>query len=167
MTLFDFTNEESVQQWRTQNDGVMGGVSSSQVTYLAEEGQQKGIARFVGEVSLENDGGFAQILYDRKVFDLTGHEALELHLRGDQQTYQLRLETDAKRVAYAQSFRAENTWQRVRLAFADFKPTFRGEDVPDAPALNLASVRSIGFLIGDKQKGPFALLIDAVRAYRD
>lgn len=164
MILFDFASEQAVQQWHTENDVVMGGVSSSQVSYLAEEGKQKGMARFAGEVSLENNGGFAQILYDQKTLDLSGFEGVELHVRGDQQTYQLRLETDAKRAAYAHSFEAKNTWQRVRLAFADFEPTFRGEAVPDAPALNLAAIRTVGFLIGE-QEGPFALLIDTVKAY--
>lgn len=164
MTLFDFASEQEVQQWYTENDVVMGGVSSSQVTYLVKEGDQKGIARFAGEVSLENNGGFAQIQYDQKTLDLSGFQGVELRVRGDQQTYQLRLDTDAERVTYAQSFEAKNTWQWVRLAFADFEATYRGEDVPNAPALNLSAIRTIGFLIGE-QEGPFALLIDTVRAY--
>lgn len=165
MTLFDFANEESVQQWHTENDVVMGGVSSSQVTYVSKEGEQKGWARFTGKVSLENDGGFAQILYDKKTLDLTGFQGIVLHVRGDSKAYQLRLETDADRVAYARSFETKDEWQRIRLDFADFEPTFHGEDVPDAPALNLAAIRTVGFLIGDEQEGTFTLLIDAVRAY--
>ena len=165
MILFDFADEPQVQQWHTENDVVMGGVSSSQVTYVSEEGAQKGLARFSGHVSLENNGGFAQILYDKKTLDLSGFEGIELHVRGDGQTYQLRLETNADRVAYAQSFVAKDEWQHVRLPFADFKPTFRGEDVPDAPELNLASIRTVGFLIGNGEEADFALLIDAVEAY--
>ncbi len=165
MTLFDFSDEPRVQQWHTENDVVMGGVSTSQVTYVSEAGGQQGLARFSGHVSLENDGGFAQILYDKKTLDLSGFQGIELHMRGDQQTYQLRLETDADRVAYAQSFTASNEWQRVRLPFADFEATFRGEDVPDAPELNIASIRTMGFLIGNGEETDFELLIDAVEAY--
>lgn len=165
MILFDFADEPQVQQWHTENDVVMGGVSSSRVTYVSEKDGQKGLARFSGHVSLENDGGFAQILYDEKTFDLSGFEGIELHVRGDGRTYQLRLETNAGRVAYAQSFMAKDEWQRVRLPFANFKATFHGEDVPDAPELNLASIRTVGFLIGNGQEVDFALLIDAVEAY--
>ncbi len=165
MTLFDFTSEKEVQQWHTENDVVMGGVSNSQVTHVSEASGQQGLARFSGHVSLENDGGFAQIIYDEKTLDLSGSQGIELHVRGDKQTYQLRLETDADRVAYAHSFTTSDEWQRIQLAFADFEATFHGEDVPDAPALNLASIRTVGFLIGDKQEGEFALLIDAVRTY--
>ena len=165
MILFDFSDKARVQQWHTENDVVMGGVSNSQVTYVSEEDGQKGLARFSGHVSLENNGGFAQILCDEKTLDLSGYQGIELHVRGDQQTYQLRLETDADRVAYAQSFTAKDEWQRIRLAFADFEATFRGEDVPNAPELNLASVRTVGFLIGNGEETDFELLIDTVEAY--
>ena len=165
MTLFQFSDKESVQQWHTENDVVMGGVSNSQVTYVSEKDGQQGLARFSGHVSLENDGGFAQILYDEKTLDLSGSQGIELHVRGDQQTYQLRLETDADRVAYAQSFATKDEWQRIRLDFTDFEATFHGEDVPDAPDLNLAAIRTVGFLIGNGEETDFELLINAVEAY--
>lgn len=165
MTLFTFDDERSVEPWYPQNDVVMGGVSDSRVTYAAEAAGQEGVARFTGNVSLENNGGFAQILYDQKTWDLADFKGIELHVQGDNQTYQLRLKTDANRVTYAQSFQADDEWQRIRLAFSDFKPTFRGEPVPDAPTLNQAAIREIGFLISDKQEGEFELLIDGVRAY--
>ena len=167
MILFEFDSEKAVQSWHTENDVVMGGVSSSQVTYAPDaSGEGKGVARFSGEVSLENDGGFAQILYDEQTLELTGFQGVELHVKGDGQTYELRFETDAERVSYAQSFVAEDEWQRVRLPFADFYATFHGEDVPDAPALNLGHIQTVGFLIGE-QEGSFELLIDEVSAYKE
>ena len=36
-------------------------------------------------------------------------------------------------------------------------PTFRGRILTDVPPLNPAKVSSVGFLISDKQKGPFKL----------
>ena len=163
MTLFEFQTEKSVQSWYTENDVVMGGVSNSRMSYANEE--QGGVARFSGEVSLENNGGFAQVQYDKTDFDLTGFQGVELHVKGDAQTYQLRFKTDAERVTYAQSFTARDEWQRVQLPFADFAPTFHGEDVPDAPDLNLAAVQTVSLFIGDKQEGKFELLVDEVNAY--
>ena len=164
MTLFEFTTEKSVQSWYTENDVVMGGVSNSQISY-AESEEPEGVARFSGEVSLENNGGFAQVQYDKTSFDLTGFQGVELHAKGDGQTYQLRLKTNAERVTYAQSFTAENEWRRVKLPFSDFEPTFHGEDVPDAPELNVAEIQSVSLYIGDKQEGKFELLVDEVKAY--
>ena len=164
MTLFEFTTEKSVQSWYTENDTVMGGVSNSQMTYSSKE--QKGVARFSGEVSLENNGGFAQVQYDKTDFDLTDFQGVELHVKGDAQTYQLRFKTDAERVTYAQSFTAKEEWQRVQLPFAEFEPTFHGEDVPDAPELNLANIQTVSLFIGDKQEGAFELLVDEVKGYK-
>ena len=164
MTLFEFTTEKSVASWHTENDVVMGGVSKSRITYAAETAPE-GAASFSGEVSLENGGGFAQILYDRSTFDLTGFRGVELFVKGDGQTYELRFETDAQRVSYAQSFVAEGEWSRIQLPFADFNATHHGNPVPDAPELNLGAVRTVGFLIGEQQ-GRFELLIGEVKAYR-
>ena len=168
MTLFTFDNEPDVESWHTENDVIMGGVSNSQVTYVSETaGKEKGVARFTGQVSLENNGGFAQILYDQNTLNLTGFKGIELHVRGDNQTYQLRFETTAERVTYAHSFETKAEWQRIRLAFADFKSTFHGEPVPDAPKLDRAAIRTVGFLIGDQQEGEFELLINEVKAYEE
>ena len=165
MVLFEFTTEKSVRSWHTENDVVMGGVSQSQITY--ENAEQKGVAKFSGNVSLENGGGFAQILYDETTLDLTGFEGVELYVKGDDQTYELRFETDAERVSYAQSFVAKGEWERVKLAFADFRATHHGNAVPDAPDLNLGAIRTVGLLIGENQEGRFELLISEVEAYKE
>ncbi len=159
MTLFEFSTEKSVLNWYPQNDTVMGGVSNSQMQF-----KKTGIACFSGNVSLENNGGFAQVKYDKTSFNLNNHKELELRVKGDNKMYQLRLQTDAERISYAQSFYAASDWTSVKLAFAGFEATFRGRDVANAPALNLADIRTISFLLSDKQEGHFELLIDNVKA---
>ncbi len=165
MTLFEFKTQKSVSSWHPENDVVMGGVSNSALTYV-QDAHETGVGRFSGNVSLENGGGFAQVLYDKTVLDLTGFQGVTLHIKGDNKTYELRFETDAERVSYSQSFVAEDGWRELKLDFADFDPTFHGEAVVDAPALNLAAVRTVGFLIANEQAGTFSLLINEVTAYR-
>lgn len=159
MTLFEFTTEKSVLNWYAQNDTVMGGISNSHMRF-----KEKGLASFSGNVSLENNGGFAQVKYDKTSFDLRSFTGLELRVKGDNKMYQLRLQTDAGRISYAQSFFAASDGSIVKLAFTSFKATFRGRDVANAPALNLAEIRTLSFLLSDKQEGPFELLIDRVKA---
>ena len=159
MTLFEFSSDKGTANWYDQNDTVMGGVSSSQMLYT-DEG-----AKFTGEVSLENNGGFAQVQYDKTDFDLSGYEGLELRVKGKPKTYQLRLDTDAERVTYSQSFEASENWTTLQLPFTDFEGVFRGRSVPDAPPLALDNIRRIGFLISDRQEGSFELLIDHIKAY--
>ena len=43
-------------------------------------------------------------------------------------------------------------------------PTFRGRLLTDVPALNPAKVTSVGFLISDKQEGPFKLEVAWIKA---
>ena len=58
-----------------------------------------------------------------------------------------------------------DTWITVQIAFADLRPTFRGRLLRNRPALTDAAVRQIGFMIADKQEGPFRLEIDWIVAY--
>jgi monofunctional biosynthetic peptidoglycan transglycosylase len=58
-------------------------------------------------------------------------------------------------------------WIDVQLPFREFVPVFRGRVVSDAPILQPDRVRRIGFMIADKQEGPFCLEIDWVKAYSD
>jgi hypothetical protein len=58
----------------------------------------------------------------------------------------------------------QGEWVEHRLAFSDFVPTFRGRVLTDAPPLNPATVNPVGFLISDKQAGPFRLEIGWIKA---
>ena len=159
--LIDFRTPDAVR-WAIVNDGVMGGRSSSTL-----EPGESGTASFHGFVSLENNGGFASVraLFDG--MDLTGFHGLQLRVRGDGRSYQLRLRTDANLdgVAYQAEFTTEaGEWQEVFVPFSDFQPSFRGWVPRGAPALDLSAIRQMGFLIGDKKQGPFELEIAWVRA---
>jgi len=48
-------------------------------------------------------------------------------------------------------------WQVIDLAFVDFEPVFHGRKVANADAVVAASIRQIGFMLADKQAGPFSL----------
>ena len=46
----------------------------------------------------------------------------------------------------------------------DFVPTFRGRVLSGEPLLDPAKVTSVGFLISDKQAGPFQLEVAWIKA---
>lgn len=50
-------------------------------------------------------------------------------------------------------------WEEHRLPMKDFVPTFRGRVLSSEPPLDPARVTSVGFLIADKQDGPFQLAV--------
>lgn len=163
MTLFEFTTEKSVQNWYSQDDTVMGGVSSSEMLFI-----QGGSALFTGLLSLENNGGFAQVKYSKTEFDLSNYDGLELRLKGAKvRNYQLRLQTDTPQISYRQDFVAQADWELIRLPFSGFEPVFRGRNVLGAPELNTRVIRSVGFMLASKDEGKFELNIDYLKAYAD
>jgi len=161
-TLFDFQAATHSRAWEVVNDDVMGGVSSSQFQVLTN-----GCAVFSGTVRLENNGGFASVRSAPVSENLAGLTAFVLRVRGDGRRYKFSVRTGADFDAplYQCGFTTkQGEWEEHRLALSDFVPTFRGRVLTDVPPLNPAKVNSVGFLISDKQAGPFRLEIGWIKA---
>ncbi len=160
--LIDFS-ESSKVRWQVVNDGVMGGVSRSSIQ---PSDHRTGL--FTGNLSLENNGGFASVRALLGPQDLSAFAGLEIRVRGDGRTYQLRLRTDggfdgiAYRCAYETS---ANEWTVIRFPFTEFEPTFRGRMVPEAPPLDLKRISQVAFMLADKRAGEFVLEIEYVRPW--
>ena len=58
-------------------------------------------------------------------------------------------------------------WVVVKVPFERFVPTSYGRTLEGVPEAQAAQLRSVGFLISDKQAGAFQLQIDWVKAYMD
>jgi monofunctional biosynthetic peptidoglycan transglycosylase len=143
----------------------MGGVSTSHFEILPNGG-----AVFSGVVSLENNGGFASVRSSVVRENLSGFRALVLRVRGDGRRYKFtaRTESGFNTPIYQCAFTTKpGQWEEHRLLGKDFVPTFRGRVLSDLPPLNPAKVLSVGFLIADKQAGPFRLEICWVKAGRE
>jgi len=161
-TLFDFQAATNAPAWEVVNDDVMGGVSTSQFQVLTNGG-----AVFSGTVRLENNGGFASVRSAPVRENLTGLTAFVLRVRGDGRRYKFSVRTGAgfDTPLYQCSFATkQGEWEEHRLAFSDFIPTFRGRVLTDVPPLNPVKATSVGFLIADKQAGPFRLEIGWIKA---
>jgi monofunctional biosynthetic peptidoglycan transglycosylase len=144
--------------WRAVNDGVMGGLSQSLLRATDD-----GTVVFMGVVSLENNGGFASVRTSLDETDLSEYAGLAVRVFGDGKRYRLRLRTDDRfdGIAYQATFETTgDVWQLVEIPFVSFVPTYRGRTVRDAPLLDTTKIHQIGFMIADKQKGPFRLEIE-------
>jgi monofunctional biosynthetic peptidoglycan transglycosylase len=161
--IFDFSMPGEEKRWEIMTDRVMGGISQSQMFITSSK-----TAIFHGEVSLENYGGFASIRTRPQEYQLHGFEGISLRVKGDGKKYRLRLKTDDEfeGVAYQVGFTTQaETWITVHLPFNEFIPVFRGRSVSEAPKLEVSHIRRIGFMIADKQEGPFTIEIDSGKAY--
>jgi hypothetical protein len=158
--LFDFSDPRSMTLWNPINDSVMGGVSQSQLR-IAPAGH----AVFVGQISFENNGGFASVRSLPCDLGRKNVSAYILEVCGDGKRYKLNLRTDSSfdGVNYQAQFDPPaGIWTTCRLASADFLPSWRGRSVPDAPPLDTTRVRQIGLMIADRQEGSFVLAIRSI-----
>jgi len=152
----DFSNPDELNYWYRVNDGVMGGLSQSNLRIVDK------IAYFEGVLSLENNGGFASV---RRVGTLaleSGNKPIMVEINGDGRNYQLRLRTNkgGDGVAYVASFISRRgEWQSLSFKEKDFVAQFRGRIVSRAPALLFTDVKQLGFMLADKQPGSFQLAI--------
>ncbi len=159
--LFEFQSPE--EAWPNIDDVVMGGVSSSRMTI------EESIAVFEGKISLENNGGFASVRSNEVVKDLKGLNAVRFRVRGDGKKYQFRIRTSDifEGASYQKTFETErDLWKDVELSFSDFVATFRGRVLLNEPPIDPSKISAFGFLIADKQEGPFRLEIDWIKAVR-
>ena len=155
-------------RWELLSDRVMGGVSAGRLSLEPVTGRMA--IRLQGNVSLENNGGFASVRSAPLREALTGCNAFVVRLRGDGRRYKfsVRTGTGFDTPLYQCSFiTKEAEWEEHRLAFSDLVPTFRGRVLADVPSLNPAKVTAIGFLISDKQAGPFRLEIEWIKVLPD
>lgn len=158
--LLDFTNPRVINELWVVNDGVMGGVSQSRVSYDTEG------AVFQGTVSLENGGGFASVRSPIRIPE--GTTTLDVTMRGDEKNYKLVLRTDSssRSPLYQADFSATRVWKSHRFVPSDFKASFRGRAV-NAPELVFSHVLEIGILIANQQAGAFRIQLKSVQPVGD
>jgi len=160
-TLFDFSTVTNAIAWQIVNDDVMGGVSSSRFSVT------NGVAVFRGELSLENYGGFASVRSLPARLDLADGDAFVIRVGGDGRRYRFTARTDRTfdSPIYQASFPTKpGEWTELRLPMKNFVPTFLGRLLSGEPLLDPAKVTSVGFLISDKQAGPFQLGVAWIKA---
>lgn len=164
VVLVDLAEPGEVATWTTVNDPVMGGRSTSNIAY------GDGGLVFSGEVSLENNGGFASARGPQDP-DLgpkaAGAAAFRVHARGDGKTYLLKVGIADQPWSYIQRFATEAGVDRTYdLPVDGFEPVgMRLDPDPDAPqTLDPAGIDQMSVYILDKQEGPFTITVRAIDA---
>ena len=159
----DIINTEKnigLNNWNIVNDDVMGGVSKS---YLSLNDENNLI--FSGNVSLDNNGGFASSRMSLSTQSLNGIKSFKIKFRGDGNIYKLRLRQNNMRASYSSDFKSiKDKWGEVNIPVEDFIPTWRGYSYNNYPALDIEKINSLGIHISDKQEGEFKLEIKYIKA---
>ena len=146
-----------ITPWRSVNDGVMGGLSAGGM-----EQSDEGL-KFVGRLSLENNGGFSSV---RRlvVQDLSSATRVRLEVRGDGRDYQFRIRQSNRfdGVAWSAAFPTTDKWESIEIALDEFTAVFRGRTVTQAGPVVPSEIQQIGFLLADKNAGRFELEIRSI-----
>ena len=159
--LVDFAGPDAAQKWQAVNDGVMGGVSDGRFKIT-----DKGTLEFFGTLSLENNGGFASVRTKPTKLDIQAGDTLVVRVQGDGRDYVLNLYTKSRRMAF--SYRAplpttKDEWTQVEIPLADFIPTAFGRRVQGMGPVEPDQINGLGFMLSDKQPGPFKLEVESVK----
>ena len=157
--IFDFTEEGIDDQWIVVNDNVMGGRSEGGYSF------RKNRLIFSGNTNT-NGGGFSSIRTNPTNFYLGDRTGLHIRFKGDGRTYKLGVRIEGKSVSYRSNFTSGNGWQEVRVPFNEMDVSWRGRPLSkEEHPLIKSKIRSIEFMIYDKQDGPFKLQVDWIKSY--
>ena len=157
--IYDFTEDNPATNWITVNDNVMGGRSEGGFSF------KKKRLIFSGNTNT-NGGGFSSIRTNPSGFSLGDMKGLHIRYKGDGRTYKLGVRMEGKSVSYRSNFTTGNGWQEVRIPFDEMEVSWRGRPLSkDEHPLIKSKIRSIEFMIYDKQDGPFTLQVDWIKSY--
>ena len=174
--LFDFTNPNTnlKEIWGAVDDVVMGGVSQSRIV-MADKG-----AVFTGNVSTENNGGFASVRTHNfePPLDLSEYEGIELKVIGDGKRYKFITRCEGKwdGIGYCYSFdTVYNFPTTIKVPFKNLIPVFRAKTVQEAEAFKQEKVYSMQLMLSKFEydgelnpkfeAGSFQLKVEYIKTY--
>ena len=156
-TLFDSETNPHSKKWYIIDDVVMGGRSNGQFALTAA-----GHAKFFGNVSLENNGGFSSVRYVIPKTEVHPNQIIRIQLKGDGSTYQFRVKNHrGQYYSYITKFETSGEWQTKEFQLKDLYPTFRGRRL-DLPNFNHHTIEEVTFLIVNKVAQQFELFVSKI-----
>ncbi|WP_367889209.1 CIA30 family protein [Polaribacter filamentus] len=116
----------------------------------------------MGDISLENNGGFSSVRYRFEKILINKSTKISVRIKGDGKKYQFRIKSNSgDYYSYISPFSTTGEWQEIEIPLKDMYPSFRGRKL-DQPNFSNDAIEEITFLIGNKNKEKFQLLIDKI-----
>lgn len=160
--LLNASMMKTEDRWRIVNDDVMGGISSSKAIIKDDK------IIFGGNVSLENNGGFASLRSPVKNYNFENYSGIEIKLIGKGKLYSISMKETSyfSGYFYTCSFETnKNDWTVLQIPFDRFKLYYFGKDMNSSKKVPLNKIKEVSLLIGDKQEGTFEAEIDYIKLY--
>ncbi len=160
--LLDASIMKTENRWRIVNDGVMGGLSSSKATVKDD------IIIFSGNVSLENNGGFASLRSPVKDYNFEEFSGIEIKVKGDGKRYSISMKetTYFSGYFYTSTFETKkDEWITIKIPFDQFRLYYFSKETKSNKKITLNNIKEISLLIGDKQEGSFMLELEFIKLF--
>jgi len=157
----DFGENLNGNSWYVINDGVMGGLSQSKLSFNTD------YVVFKGTTSLKNNGGFASMRSETLNLDISSFEKVKIKYKTtSNRTFGLRL---ALYNAYYMpnlkyNFKATtNDWEELEIPLENFKVYRMGRFLKsDFEVSKLKDILRVGIIVSDKKEGNFEIAIDSI-----
>ncbi|XP_037035131.1 uncharacterized protein LOC119073641 isoform X3 [Bradysia coprophila] len=178
MSLFDFTSLRSVDGWTEISDTVRT-VGKSKATLVLQKTQLFQNAVFFSLLHPQPNGAcFAGVRIPVEM-NLSEYEKILIRCRGEGENtrYKIVLRHNGQlandEITYERVFMvglSDSEFSDVRLKLTDFKPFYRGREMPDVEPLNTSNITSFGIQIFGgvysefKQAGVSALVVEEISA---
>ena len=162
-TLVNFSLPESFRDWKIVTDGVMGGISQAWLTYI--EGSH---LVFRGEISTENNGGFASFRSPYGEYDFSDYDGLGLNIKTDDNTYRLSLRDTYKRRApsYNHYFSTSGEWQTLLFPFSSFRHENTKQEPVSRETITPEKIKQFYFMHYPGKEGIFQIDLKSLFLYR-
>lgn len=163
--ITDFKSSETNLKWRTVNDTVMGGRSSSSVQFA------DGKMLFKGEINT-NGGGFTSIRFPLNIADLSDYSIIQLNLKSDARFYKLTFVSDARYRGRRVSFQGDipltpkGELTKVNVSLDNLQASLFGRKLRGIK-FNKDKVVTMGIILADGVDGPFELEVESIMACKN
>jgi uncharacterized surface protein with fasciclin (FAS1) repeats len=157
-TIFEFDNSNEGRDWQIVLDGVMGGLSTGDISV------ENGSLFFTGKTSLKNNGGFSSIRASMDSNDMDAFDAIQLRVRGDGRTwiFGTRGSNSMGANSYWSRFETKkNEWIKVTIPINEMERHSFGNRLPGS--INPDEIIGVEFYMYDKKAGPFKLEVDSIK----
>ncbi|MAJ47274.1 MAG: hypothetical protein CBC35_08505 [Planctomycetes bacterium TMED75] len=155
--VFTFEDRSELQGWRIVLDGVMGGLSTGNLSL------ENNSMLFTGETSLKNNGGFSSIRCAVPEGVFADSDSIKLRVRGDGRTWIMgtRKSTSMGGDSFWTRFKTtKGVWEEVTIPIDGMERHFFGQKAPGS--ISPDQVKAIEFYMYDKKAGPFSLEVDSI-----
>ena len=155
--VFAFPSAQAVNEWFVVNDTVMGGVSSGQLEW------ESGALVFTGDLSLDNNGGFASVrspfLDPAVAVAWAEQDGLMVEVGGDGRIWTMEVRTDLGDGGWISAIpTSAGEVTTVDVPWVSFQPVTRFLDPrPATVPLDPARIMSVAFYLVDGVEAPFRL----------